>query len=173
MAVTVNFGKRAVPIVLAGLLASGSALASSNSNDGPPSRDDLVEQGLPSTSPDGGLQEPGSDPGEPGSSQSSPPAATVLPDDAGDHDTQAAPAVDDDDSGRTAGTSLAKAIIAELHARKSGAPQTQGVGSVTGIPGDQMLEGLIHGNGEPGADGDNVRSAGSGSHGSDGSADED
>lgn len=172
MSITVNFGKRMVPIVLAGLLASGSALASSDNHDGPPSQDDLVEQGLPSTSPDGGLQEPSSDPGEPRSSQSSPPS-TTAPKDASDHDAPADPVIDDGESGRTAGTSLAKAIIADYRARKSAAEQPQDVNSVTGIPGDQMLEGLIHGNGEPGADGNSARSTGSGSHGSDGSAEED
>lgn len=172
MPVTVNFGKRAVPIVLVGLLASGSAFASSNNEDGPPSQDDLVEQGLPSTSPDGGLREPRSDPGEPGSSQGTAPSGTV-PNDPSGHDAPADPVIDDGDSGRTAGTSLAKAIIADYRARKSAAEQTEGANSVAGIPGDQMLEGLIHGNGEPGADGNSTRSTGSGSHGLDGSAEED
>lgn len=168
----VGLGKKAAPLVLAGLLASGAAFASSG-DGGPPSTENLVGQGLPSgpsTAP-GGLPPAGS-----GADAANKPAiaAGSAPtlgggSDAGGHGYP--PQADGDRSGGAGQLSAAKQIIADLNAPASSSGTPGGLLDGN-LPSDQFLDGQIHSHGTPGADGSSMYGTGAGSDGSDGSADE-
>ncbi|MEX2587223.1 MAG: hypothetical protein WD602_04420 [Actinomycetota bacterium] len=171
----VRFGRRAVPLLLAGLLVSGAAFASSGNHDDPPSTEDLVEQGLPSGSgdafPGGVYGAPSADPAA-APAQDGPRAPDLEDESTGTGNQEETPAEDTGGPDDGKQLSAAKTIIANYHASKAGnAPANTGL--VDGIPGNGFLDREIREHGAPGSDGSSVRSAGTGPDGSDGLADDD